>query len=110
AAADPAVAAAAAPRRRRARPGDPPAVPGLTRRLLRYLPTLIAIGLAVALVQKLDVRRTATAMRDANWWLVVAAVAINLTANQVARVQRWRTLLRPLPHPGPEPSFWELTA
>jgi glycosyltransferase AglD len=92
---------------------DSPAPETPVRRRVPVARILVALGvvvLGVVLARRLDLDRLLAAFRHAAFGLVALAALTNLTLNTVARVGRWKALLRPLPRTGPGASFSELTA
>lgn len=76
--------------------------------LVRLAVIAVTFGLCVLLLRGLKLHEVLEALGRADWRLVAAAVAANMTANTLARVSRWQTLVRPLPRTGDPARWWEL--
>lgn len=70
----------------------------LRRRVLRVLVTLVVLaGCGALLASRVEAAKLWTALRQADWRLVLAAALANLILNLAVRSERWRLLLRRLP-------------
>jgi uncharacterized membrane protein YbhN (UPF0104 family) len=78
--------------------------------ILRALVVLVVVALCVLLLQRIDLQQVKQSLRNADWRFVALAVAVHLTVDAAARVQRWAALLAPLPHKDRGARFWELAA
>jgi uncharacterized membrane protein YbhN (UPF0104 family) len=87
------------------RDGSPPR-PGFS--IVRVVLVIAVLGLFAFLLRKMDLATVWRTLRAADWRLILAAVVLNVALNTSARIQRWRILLEPLPHPGPRIGFWRL--
>lgn len=56
--------------------------------------------LCVLLFRQIEWRRVWSSLQQADWRLIVIAVALNLSLNLAARTLRWATLVERLPHTG----------
>ena len=78
------------------------------RLLVRLAVIAVTLALCALLLRGLKLHEVIATLRHADWRLVLAAVAANMSINTVARVSRWRTLVTPLPHTGEAARWWEL--
>jgi uncharacterized protein (TIRG00374 family) len=76
--------------------------------IVRVVLAMAVLGLFAFLLRRMDLARVWQTLRAAEWRLILGAVVLNIVVNTAARIQRWRILLEPLPHPGPQVGFWRL--
>jgi uncharacterized protein (TIRG00374 family) len=76
----------------------------------RLLLSFGVLLLCVLLFRQIEWRRVWASLQQADWRLIVIAVALNLTLNLAARTLRWATLVERLPHSGRGARTLELCA